>query len=207
MTTQRAEEVPSGTARQRRRETLLAVAIELFSERGFAAVGVDEIGEAAGITGPGVYRHFPSKQALLVALFDGAISRLNEGATAIEAATEDPAERLQRIVAAHVEVSLDDRALITVYVAEEHSVPEADRRRLRAAQRRYVESWLTAVRPLRPDLDEAGALLVCQAAIGLLNSVAFHGGHMPRVRSAPLLAAMALAALLTRTEPAVGRGA
>ena len=99
-----------------------------------------------------------------------------------------------------MEVSLDDRALITVYVAEEHAVPEADRRRLRAAQRRYVEHWLTAVRPVRPDLDDAGALMVCQAAIGLLNSVAFHGGHMPRARSSRLLASMALSAVLEGRE-------
>ena len=62
-----------------RREQLLEAAAALFAERGYHAVGIDDIGAAAGISGPGVYRHFPSKQALLAALCDRALTRMLDG--------------------------------------------------------------------------------------------------------------------------------
>jgi AcrR family transcriptional regulator len=46
------------------------------ARKGFHAVSISEIGAAAGITGSGVYRHFDSKSAVLVALFDRAIDDL-----------------------------------------------------------------------------------------------------------------------------------
>ena len=49
------------------RGRLVAAAIELFYERGFAAVGVDQVIAAAGVTKTTFYKHFESKEALMVA--------------------------------------------------------------------------------------------------------------------------------------------
>ena len=57
-----------GQAKARRRQDLLAASATLFAERGFAGVSIDDIGAAAGVSGPAVYRHFPSKQAVLGAI-------------------------------------------------------------------------------------------------------------------------------------------
>ena len=48
-----------------RRTQILAVAAELFAERGFHGVSVGELGAACGISGPALYRHFPSTDAML----------------------------------------------------------------------------------------------------------------------------------------------
>jgi AcrR family transcriptional regulator len=48
-----------------RRDQLLGAAALLFRRRGYHSVGVDDIGAAVGMSGPAVYRYFPSKQALL----------------------------------------------------------------------------------------------------------------------------------------------
>ena len=48
-----------------RREQILREAARLFADRGFHGVGVDEIGAAVGISGPGLYRHFAGKDAML----------------------------------------------------------------------------------------------------------------------------------------------
>lgn len=48
----------------RRRRQLLAVAREVFAERGFHATSMDEVAVAAGVTKPVLYQHFPSKRAL-----------------------------------------------------------------------------------------------------------------------------------------------
>ena len=73
-----------------RREQLLEAAAVLFAERGYHAVGIDDIGAAAGISGPGVYRHFAGKQALLAALCERALHRMLGGAQGISAAHGDP---------------------------------------------------------------------------------------------------------------------
>ena len=48
-----------------RREQILATAAELFAARGFHGVSVAELGAACGISGPALYKHFSSKQAML----------------------------------------------------------------------------------------------------------------------------------------------
>jgi AcrR family transcriptional regulator len=49
-----------------RRDQIIAVATELFHERGFDATGIDDIGAAAGITGPGIYSHFNGRAVSLL---------------------------------------------------------------------------------------------------------------------------------------------
>ena len=94
-----------------RREAILAAALELFRRRGFHAVGIDEIGTLAGISGPGVYRHFPSKSSLLVALFDGLSDRMLAAAEEIRKLDCPPAETLDRLVDFHVATAVAERAL------------------------------------------------------------------------------------------------
>ena len=51
-----------------RRQQLLDVARDVFAERGFHATSMDEIAEAAGVTKPVLYQHFPSKRSLYIEL-------------------------------------------------------------------------------------------------------------------------------------------
>jgi AcrR family transcriptional regulator len=53
-----------------RRSQLFDVARERFAWQGFHATSMDEIAEAAGVTKPVLYQHFPSKRALYVELLD-----------------------------------------------------------------------------------------------------------------------------------------
>lgn len=63
---------------QQRRSQLLEVATGLFAERGFHATSMDDIAEAAGVTKPVVYQHFPSKRALYRELLDDVDRQLTE---------------------------------------------------------------------------------------------------------------------------------
>ena len=136
--------VEARAVRGQRRGMILASAIELFEGRGFHGAGMDDIAAAAGVTGPAIYRHFPSKDALLVALFDQLAERLAGGVAEVRAGlgqgTMPEAQKaLEALVRFHVRLALDERALIVVYISEERNLPEADRRRARRAQRAYVE--------------------------------------------------------------------
>jgi AcrR family transcriptional regulator len=64
-TRQEAAEVGSSA-----RERILDAAYELFSRRGIQAVGVNEVTERAGVATATLYRHFPSKDKLVLAFLD-----------------------------------------------------------------------------------------------------------------------------------------
>jgi AcrR family transcriptional regulator len=179
-----------------RPELILVAATELFSERGFHAVGVDDIGRAAGITGPAVYRHFPSKVAILVALLDRISDRLVEGGEAQLARGRAPRPLLERLVAFHIDHVLGERALIAVYLVEENSLPTADRRRLRRSQRLYLEHWVDALRGLRPELSDEAARAAVRSVLGMLNSVVHYDAGLDPAELAALLERMAIASLL-----------
>lgn len=139
--------------------------------RGFHAVGVMDIGTAAGVSGAALYRHFETKTAVLVAVFDRAIDGLLLGVELVAPAQGDPDRVLVDLVSAHVDFALRDRMVLAVYSQQIHLLPEADRRRLRRKQRRYVEIWRSVLQAAVPGLADAVALLRVQATFGLLNSV------------------------------------
>ncbi|HYF65447.1 MAG TPA: TetR/AcrR family transcriptional regulator [Herpetosiphonaceae bacterium] len=85
------------------RTALLNVALELFADRGYDAVGVQEIVTAAGVTKPTLYHYFGSKTALLETLVAEQSAPL---AAALEAAARyagDLPLTLHRIVTAYFE--------------------------------------------------------------------------------------------------------
>ncbi len=178
-----------------RRERLLNAAAELVAQRGFHAVGIGEIGAAAGVTGSAIYRHFDSKQDILVALFDTVLDELLDGARKAVREADDARSRVRTLVERHVELALRDRSIIAVYDQESHNLPNDDRHRLRRKQRVYVDLWVDALGPLRPDLSRPELAAAVHGTFGLLNSVADHSVRVPDAVLAALLATMALAAL------------
>src|SRR3712207_1185193 len=128
--------VPGG-----RREQLLAAAATLFAERGYHDVGIDDIGAAAGISGPGVYRHFSAKSALLEALCDRAMTRMLDGARRLRAGTDDDAAALTALVDLHAAFSVRSRALLGVWLREQRALSDDVRRSLRRRQRSYEQVW------------------------------------------------------------------
>lgn len=178
-----------------RREAILAAALELFRRRSFHAVGIDEIGTAAGISGPGVYRHFPSKDSLLVALFDRISEQMLEGARGVVAEDLPPEETLRRLVELHVSYAAGERALLSVWIQDWRSLPGPDRHRVRRRQVEYMSEWIRALAEIRPDLSSKAVDTVAYAAVNTINSVAFRDPDLPRAQLDPLLARLALAVL------------
>ena len=82
------------------RERLLAAAIELFYRNGFGAVGIDQVIDAAGVTKTTFYKHFESKDELMVA----AVQRRDEWESQAwmravkELAGDDPARQLLAMI-------------------------------------------------------------------------------------------------------------
>ncbi|GAA3303714.1 TetR/AcrR family transcriptional regulator [Streptomyces cinereospinus] len=165
-----------------RREQILKEAARLFAERGFHGVGVDEIGAAVGISGPGLYRHFPGKDAMLAELLVGISGRLlTGGKRRVAEADGDPEAVLDSLIEGHIDFAIDDRPLITLHDRELDRLRDSDRKLVRQLQRQYVELWVEVVRQVYPGLPEPTARSAVHSVFGLLNSTP-HLGRRGRCR-------------------------
>lgn len=179
-----------------RREQIMAAAAELFAHHGFHGVGIDDIGAAVGISGPALYRHFRSKDAMLGEMLTSISDILLAGGLERRERTEDPAKLLGELVAFHVDFALDNPALITVQERNLGNLTDPDRRRVRGLQRRYVEVWVQAIRETAPGLGEPSARAAAHAVFGLINSTP-HSRYLGRDGMATMLRDMALGALVS----------
>jgi AcrR family transcriptional regulator len=186
-------------AKADRRRSLLLAASRLFAERGFNGISLEELGTAIEVSGPAVYRYFPSKQAVLAALLLEVSENLLEGGTAVVARGLDPAETLAALVRFQVAFALDQPDVIRVQDRDLESLGDGDRRRVRMLQARYVDLWAQAVAALRPQVRHDELQILVHAAFGLINStphsVRSKGAPVDRETAQRVLEGMALAAL------------
>lgn len=185
-------------AKSDRRSQLLNAAEALMAERGYPVVRLEDIGAAAGVSGPAIYRHFPSKESMLVELLVGISTRLLDGAQAVLAEAPDANAALDRLIDFHLDFALGEPDLIRIQDRDLSSLPATAQRQVRRAQRRYVETWVGVLRELDPGLREDDARVMAHAAFGLLNSTP-HSLKTAAARSAQhsreVLRAMTAAAL------------
>ena len=193
------EQTPGGrvrAVRRSRRDEILEIAVGLFVTKGYHGVSMDDIGAAAGVTGPALYHHFAGKEAMLAAAL-GPVSEecLCGGLARIAEYGDQPSEVLAALVDYHVDFALAHPEVIVLHLHELDRLPEEPRREIRRLQRRYVEAWVEVLTKVRKDLEAAEARVLVHAAFGLMNSTPFLGGEVDRWRRAALLRVAALAAL------------
>ncbi len=177
-----------------RRDQILATAADLFAARGFHGVSVADLGAACGISGPALYKHFPSKQAMLAEMLVSISEELLSVGQQRVAAAADADGALAGLVDWHVDFALRHRPLIVVQDRDWESLPADARERVRYLQREYVDLWAAQLR-LRDDrLDLPTARAMAHAAFGLINSTP-HSALLPDAQMREVLTRMALAAL------------
>jgi len=153
-----------------RRSQLLAAAEQLFAERGFLAVRLEDIGAVAGVSGPAIYRHFAGKEHLLVELLTEVSARLLEGGQSVVAQAPDAHAALAGLIEFHLDFALTEPDLIRIQDRDLANLPGSAQRQVRRAQRRYVEIWVGALHQVKPGVDEDRARIMAHAAFGLINS-------------------------------------
>lgn len=156
-----------------RREQLLTEAAELFRRRGFADVSMEDIGKAAGIAGPSVYRHFPSKAALLAAIGRRAGDRLMLAADHAlrTSAPADEREALRRLAASYVQTLTGPPELLVAFSVDHVHIDERDRPELLRIQRDYVDQWVRLLEAVQPGLDTREAKITVHAALTIANDL------------------------------------
>jgi AcrR family transcriptional regulator len=179
---------PPAPRRRTRRDEILEIAVGLFASRGYHGVSMDDVGSAAGVTGPALYHHFAGKEAMLVAaLIPVSEGLLRGGQERVARHPGDARAALADLIDFHVEFALENPAVIAVHLHELDRLPDEPRRQIRRLQRLYVEEWVTVLGILRPELSAGEARVLAHSAFGLMNSTPFLGGEVDRNRRAALL--------------------
>jgi AcrR family transcriptional regulator len=159
------------------RDRMLREAARLFAERGFGGTSIEDIGAACGMSGPAVYKHFPSKNAILARLLLDISQQLVEGGRLVAATSVDPAATLGALIDFHAAFSISEPDLIRVQDRDLTSLNSVDSRRVRRMQREYVELWVSLLQQIDSSLTVEVARLRAHAGFGLLNSTPHSGSN------------------------------
>ncbi|MDY6995629.1 MAG: TetR/AcrR family transcriptional regulator [Actinomycetota bacterium] len=155
-----------------RREAILGAATQLFAERGFTGVSMDDIGAAAGMAGPSIYHHFDSKTEILAAAMDRGEEWLRTGFTSAVGSAGDPAAALRRVLDSYLAFAFGNPHNVAVLLSETAHLPASDARRIRRAQRRYIDDWVRLAQQAQPQWSDSEARIRVQAAQMLINETA-----------------------------------
>ncbi len=171
------------------RRIILAGALELFSKRGYEAVGVQEIVDTAGITKPTLYYHFGSKEGLFRALAEEEYARFNDAIRKAAVYVPHPTEYEKDILPALVALSLAYYRYATAHgqfyrmqMALSFAPPESEVgsivRSMNAAQYTIVASMFAAIGQQHGNVRGKEQMLAA-LFIGLINTriALFYGGH------------------------------
>jgi AcrR family transcriptional regulator len=161
----RAVEIPQSF----KHELLLRKAVELFHQRGYPNVSVEDIAMAAELSAASaVYRYYRSKSDLLAAAFRRAADRVAGAIGPATASSSTPAEALSKLIDLYVGGCFAERELTFVYFAEFGHVPAEERTMLRNIQRLIVAEWVNLLVQVRPALSQVQARILVQAAFNLV---------------------------------------
>lgn len=183
-------------AKALRREAIMESAKVLFAKHGFLAVSIDDIGGGAGVSGPAVYKHFSSKEAILSELLVGISNYLKAGGGHIVEnwkATSSQ-EILVRLIDFHLAFAVSEPELIRIHDRDLGSLPYDARERVRALQRAYVQRWVGVLTAMS-DLTRDQATVRVHAVFGMLNSTPYVVRRKPEDVIRSQLRRAALAAL------------
>jgi TetR/AcrR family transcriptional regulator, cholesterol catabolism regulator len=162
--------VPATTVRRQpnRWPALLDAAAAQFAERGYHATSMRDLAAATAMTPGAIYFHVPSKQALLLAVYEEGVQRILDRVEAAVAAERKPWARLEKAVAAHLECILDASAYARVVIRIlPNDAPEiaAELRELRERYEARFRRYFAAIALPR----ERDATLARLSLLGAMN--------------------------------------
>jgi AcrR family transcriptional regulator len=96
-----------GNVRQRlsaeeRQEEIVKAAVDLAGEQGMESVTTQAIADAVGVTQGGVFRHFPTKDSIWIAVVHWARARVMSVVEVAASQASDPLDAVERMFFAHI---------------------------------------------------------------------------------------------------------
>src|SRR5215510_5221398 len=128
-----------GSKQTLREESILQAAAACFGEQGYRATTLETVAERLGISRVTLYRYCPSKEELLIRVFERSIAIFQQGLRQICAQDVPPEEKVHQIIRHQVRLMADHRDFLSVFFSEEGNLPPEMARRARSERRVYDE--------------------------------------------------------------------
>jgi AcrR family transcriptional regulator len=190
-------------------ESLLAVAVTVFNERGYDGTSMEDLSRRLGISKSSIYYHVDSKEDLLALALDRALDGLFAVADEAKASTEPAIARLELLVRGSVQVLAEQLPYVTLLLrARGNTGTEREALARRREFDQIVADLVAAAEQdgdIRPDVDPA---ITARLLFGLVNSLVEWYRPGRRATSAGDLAnavcAVAFDGLRIRRDPKAG---
>lgn len=179
------------------RGAILRAAAGVFRDRGFAETGMREIAAAADLSTANLYYYFHSKADILYFCQDHSAQRMLETARDLQHGRLGPAQRLRRVIEAHLLCTLDELDGAAAHT-EVDALPPTLRRRIVAKRDRYERAVRRMVQDgmRRRAFARRDSALTTRAILGALNWTT--RWYRPGGRLSPTAVATAFADYLVR---------
>ena len=179
-----------------RKRALLRVALRQFRDRGYLGATMNDIGAAAGVSGPALYHHFRSKDDLLVAALVDVAREIDAASRTVMGRRDlEPRDALRELIEAFVEVALREPDMIAVYLLEARHLPAEVYMRLRGAEERHRDRLAHYLRLARPELTETRAKVMVRVALFMVARACLEDPELDARQLTKLLVDMAMTAL------------
>jgi AcrR family transcriptional regulator len=153
-------------------ESLLAVAVTVFNERGYDGTSMEDLSRRLGIAKSSIYYHVDSKEDLLALALDRALDGLFSVADEARASGGPAIERLERLVRGSVHVLTDRLPYVTLLLRARGNTGTERRALARRREFDQIVAELVAEAErdgdIRPDVDPA---ITARLLFGLVNSL------------------------------------
>ena len=150
-------------------------AVRLFAARGYAATGIREIADEAGVTTAALYHHMGSKQDLLLTIMRDAMHEMTAAARLAMEEADGPPSELAGLARAHV--TYNGKNLLDAYVgdAEIRSLDQANRARIVKLRDAYEQLWAEVIKRgvASGDFEIGDQKLFRIAAIQMCNGITY----------------------------------
>ncbi|MEV5838750.1 helix-turn-helix domain-containing protein [Nocardia sp. NPDC052112] len=160
-----------------RPERLIVAAARLFNTRGYAAVSIDDIGAAVGVSGPALYHHFDGKAELLSQIIDRNDQWIRLYTSRALTEGDDPRQSLLLLLSYFARFAVEQPDLMGTTVSEVAHLPRDLAARYRQTHRDGILRWARMLQTVRPGLS----LPTARVSIQAVTTVVIDAARNPRL--------------------------
>ena len=142
MTTRKAATVNNSRTFEDKKREILEVSVEIFSERGYRATGLRDIAERVGLRQPSLYYYFPSKEHILIELYEQVMEDSIRAVLAVAEKGLEPDVAFREVLEERIRYMCMNQRLVRIFFEEEAELPAQLTKKLRRRQREYENVYV-----------------------------------------------------------------
>lgn len=168
---QQPQDAVVGEPAASRREEIIWTAAELFADRGFDAVSIDDVAAKFDVSGPSLYKHFSNKAELLYLALRTGGAELNHDLDAVIASHPSRSDVLPTIAGSYAGVLARRPAIAQLLISEVGNLPSRELAEIRDIQHAYLDALSSLIAVADERLDGAECRITVHAVLGLVNEL------------------------------------